>query len=1085
MAASLDEFLLTVGRPPKKGCAWKRPCSASALILLLTTWSLWLGVGRQAAPELRANRDVPLHIADVGLRAPLVAASALTSLDGTDWLATSPSGLSIPARVPGEIVSDLYTAGEIGDPLFDLNFKRDAWLFEESWTFAKRTAARKELLHSVGSSSCGNVSLFLVFESIKMAADVRWNGRILLRSTSQFVRAIVSLPPSDDSGYSGEDEVAVSFLPSGLELTRGRYMACSGGWDWAPFSPTFEGPDHTFSRGLVGSAFLLAIPHSSLAISDVVTLIRYGAKGGKEAGRSDDMPVEPLEDGAHEGFTVEVRVFGFAGVGSGPVAGSLSVHGSWGAAASIRVQLDGSEIAPPGVLIGSLELSAPADAVRLWWPLGVGSQPLYTVSVSWAGADASACPHNRASAGGLASGSGVLAHGGGHRGGCAGAKAGVLCTSRRIGFRTVALATHGFPPPARPSSSLEGSGSVGMLLVVNGRPLVAKGANVIPPDEMEGRWSAAGLRALVRSAAAARMNCLRVWGGGAYLPPAFYEEADELGLLLLHDLMFSTTTQTHEPHGGPLEVAEVANAVRARSHHPSVAVWIGCNECDPIAQPLYVSHVLSTVAREDSSRPLWPASPSAGWASGVHPHSSLPNGLPLQARPLAPPAGGHAIEEHGPYLHGSGWPAVNQVPVAVGTNLPLLRLFDTRIPLPLARAASERAPIGGGANGSFVSEFGVSAMSSFESHAPTLSQEHWGVHGGGAPAVCTAPDRTTPFWLDCSGGGRGAVMSERNYPCDALLASYFALRGAQLDGSGEAAFRSQLFLCSLAQALALHAEVASQRARNTMGSLLWQLNEIWPTGGWGTLEYSASPARPSTAGQLLGGRWKPAHHWLRQHLFADVLATCGEGGVCFARTDALLPLNATVEVAVHALAARAVSRQGAQPVRAASIALALPEGPAVEWFSLPPDLLDGLRADSHFLTVTVLASAPAHRAPLSAHALLLVPPHKLAPLQRAHINASIGGGSVACDPEGYGQGRGLLPRWCTPVTLRASGTALFVTLSAAVDGHFSHNCLPLLAGEERVVFFASEELPDLRALRSSLRVDDLSAHYANLSLATT
>ncbi len=42
---------------------------------------------------------------------------------------------------------------------------------------------------------------------------------------------------------------------------------------------------------------------------------------------------------------------------------------------------------------------------------------------------------------------------------------------------------------------------------------------------------------------------------------------------------------------------------------------------------------------------------------------------------------------------------------------------------------------------------------------------------------------------------------------------------------------------------------------------LWcgQLNEIWPTGGWGSIEYG----NPSIAGQVLGGRWKPLHYLVR------------------------------------------------------------------------------------------------------------------------------------------------------------------------------------------------------------------------------
>jgi hypothetical protein len=71
------------------------------------------------------------------------------------------------------------------------------------------------------------------------------------------------------------------------------------------------------------------------------------------------------------------------------------------------------------------------------------------------------------------------------------------------------------------------------------------------------------------------------------------------------------------------------------------------------------------------------------------------------------------------------------------------------------------------------------------------------------------------------------------------------------------------------------------------------------------------------------------------------------------------------------------------------------------------------------------------------------------------------------------------PAWCVPVAVRASHTALFVTLTAGIDGHFSHNCFDLLGGEaaeERVIQFASDAQPDVEALRATLRVDDLSMH---------
>ena len=89
---------------------------------------------------------------------------------------------------------------------------------------------------------------------------------------------------------------------------------------------------------------------------------------------------------------------------------------------------------------------------------------------------------------------------------------------------------------------------------------------------MEGRYAADAHAEMVRSAAGARMNMLRVWGGGIFLPESFYAAADELGVLLYHDMMFTTTSKTHEPSGSAEEAAELRNAIRRLAHRPCVAL---------------------------------------------------------------------------------------------------------------------------------------------------------------------------------------------------------------------------------------------------------------------------------------------------------------------------------------------------------------------------------------------------------------------------------------------------------------------------------------------------------------------------------
>ena len=54
---------------------------------------------------------------------------------------------------------------------------------------------------------------------------------------------------------------------------------------------------------------------------------------------------------------------------------------------------------------------------------------------------------------------------------------------------------------------------------------------------------------------------------------------------------------------------------------------------------------------------------------------------------------------------------------------------------------------------------------------------------------------------------------------------------------GEQAFKKQLWQCLYGQALVLKTYIEQHRSTNTYGLQIWQLNEIWPTGGWGTIEW--------------------------------------------------------------------------------------------------------------------------------------------------------------------------------------------------------------------------------------------------------
>ena len=448
----------------------------------------------------------------------------------------------------------------------------------------------------------------LVFDGIKMGATIAIDGTTVLTAIDQFYRYNISLDQSVRDG--NQHELSVTFDPT-ID-TEGRFVACSGGWDWAPYLEDFEKSTHarTFSRGIWRSVYIVSV--KDVAISHVVPQIFY----------SGVYPTEPLSDESHGGFDVNVRVHAFSSV---DFTGTLLVKGEWGAQASVPVHLKKNVNTPITVSLGK------AENVRLWWPAGLGEQPLYNITASISEVKA----------------------------------------SRRVGFRAFYLVTGNDTDASyvAKAQSEEGTSNFTMFFRVNGAAVLSRGANMIPMEVLEGRMSAEAHRRLVKSSVDAHFNTIRVWGGGQFLPRAFYEACDELGTLVYHDMQYAQ--QGHSPVANTVQDLELRYQIRRLASHPSIAIWDGCNECQVIMNTstgVYASFVMQTVADEDKSRAVWPSCPALGWTRGVHKLSSMPNG-----GALITPKSGETIETHGPYQHGSGFPAVN--------GASSMQLFPSNMPI--------------------------------------------------------------------------------------------------------------------------------------------------------------------------------------------------------------------------------------------------------------------------------------------------------------------------------------------------------------------------------------------------------------------
>ena len=170
------------------------------------------------------------------------------------------------------------------------------------------------------------------------------------------------------------------------------------------------------------------------------------------------------------------------------------------------------------------EVAAP----QLWWPNGLGEQPLYTVTASVDG--------DR--------------------------------VSKRIGLRTMEL--------VRERDRFGGS----FYHRVNGLPVFAMGADYVPEDNILSRITPERTRALLQQAHDCNFNILRVWGGGFYPGDDFFDACDELGLMVFEDVMVACGLLRDDEAVRQEIAAETRDNLLRLRHHPCLALICGNNEVE-------------------------------------------------------------------------------------------------------------------------------------------------------------------------------------------------------------------------------------------------------------------------------------------------------------------------------------------------------------------------------------------------------------------------------------------------------------------------------------------------------------------------
>ncbi len=366
---------------------------------------------------------------------------------------------------------------------------------------------------------------------------------------------------------------------------------------------------------------------------------------------------------------------------------------------------------------------------QLWWPNGQGKQPLYRLEVSVATAAGEYIGH----------------------------------WQKRIGLRTISLDRHA------------DEWGESFQFVVNGRPVFAKGANWIPAHSFVTELDRERYARDLRSAVAAHMNMVRVWGGGIYESEDFYDLCDELGLLVWQDFTFGCTIYPGDDAFAESVREEAAYQVRRLRHRASLALWCGNNEIwsinvHDLVKPEFAKERAAyerifhdvlppVVAAYDGTTPYWPASPWRGDIAAEH----------------------AAGEQRGDTHYWDVWHA--------------------RHPVKDYEKWAFR----------FVAEFGMQSYSS-----PATN------------ATFCPPEDDNVF---------GPVMEnhQKNRAGNQIILDYVSRRYRFPKGQDALIYLSQL---NQAYCMQVGVEHYRRLMPRCMGALYWQLNDCWPVASWSSIEFT-------------------------------------------------------------------------------------------------------------------------------------------------------------------------------------------------------------------------------------------------------
>ena len=401
---------------------------------------------------------------------------------------------SFPCEAPCSLYSVLMDYKKIAHPYEGLNEKAATVLSEKDCEMTSTFILEADAL--------AKKHIEIAFYGLDTLCDVYVNGdRVLyadnmhkiwradIKNSARLGENTVRLHFYSPSEYIARKNKEHFLFAANVGFTLGgighiRKSSCMFGWDWGPILP-----DMGLYRDVIVEAYDVRIE---------TVQIRQNHENGRVT-----LSVEPDLISAQKGDTVSVTL-------TDPDGGSAEYP-----------------VAPDG------KTEITVEAPKLWWPNGLGDQPLYRMDFH------------------------VIRN-----------STEEHTVTKNIGLRTMTVST------AADEYGEE------FCHVVNGKKFFAMGADYIPEDSILSWRSPERTEKLIRDCVKANYNSLRVWGGGFYPDDYFYELCDRYGLVIWQDFMFACMNVLMSEEFTANVKSEFVDVLKRIRHHACIGLLCGNNEME-------------------------------------------------------------------------------------------------------------------------------------------------------------------------------------------------------------------------------------------------------------------------------------------------------------------------------------------------------------------------------------------------------------------------------------------------------------------------------------------------------------------------